>query len=83
MDHHGCLGNGPPLHRLVYKYFYEVHGVYYTETFAPVARMDSIRIVLAIVASKHWEVHHMNVKNYFSRGEIQEGMYMKKHEGLI
>ena len=38
----------------------------YTETFPPVAKMDSIRLVLAIVASKGWQVHHMDVKgNYY------------------
>ena len=34
--------------------------------------MDSIRLVLAIVASKRWEVHHMDVKSEFIHGEIQE-----------
>ena len=50
----------------------------YTETFASVAKMDSIRIVLAIVASKRWEVHHMDVKSEFIHGEIQEDIYMKQ-----
>ena len=51
--------------RLVAKGFSQVQGVDYHETFAPVAKMDSIRLVLAIVASKHWEVHHMDVKYSF------------------
>ena len=42
------------------------------ETFAPVAKMDSIRLVLAISASKHWEVHHMDVKSGFIHGYIHE-----------
>ena len=37
-------------------------GVDYTDTFAPVPKMDSIRLVLAIVARKCWEVHHMDQK---------------------
>ena len=44
---------------LVAKFFSHVQGVDYHETFAPVAKMDSIRLVLAISASKHWEVQHM------------------------
>ena len=48
----------------------------YTETFAPVANMDSIRLVLAIATSKHWEVHHMDVKSEFIHGEIQEDIYI-------
>ena len=51
----------------------------YTDTFSPVAKMDSIRLVLAIVASKRWEVHHMDVKSAFIHGEIKEEIYMKKH----
>ena len=55
---------------LVEKGFSQVQGVDYHETFAPVAKMDSICLVLAISASKHWEVHHMEI-------------YMKHPEGYI
>ena len=48
----------------------------YIEKFSPVAKMDSIRLVLAIVASKCWEVHHMDVKSYFLHGEIHEDIYI-------
>ena len=55
----------------------------YHETFAPVAKMDSIHLVLAIYASKHWEVHHMDVKSAFIHGDIHEEIYMKQLEGYI
>ena len=55
----------------------------YHETFALVAKMDSIRLVLAISASKHWEVHHMDVKSAFIHGDIHDEIYMKQHEGYI
>ena len=55
----------------------------YHETFAPVAKMDSICLVLAISASKHWEVHHMDVKLAFLHGDIHEEIYMKQHKGYI
>ena len=48
--------------RLFSNGFYQFQGIDYNETFAPVAKMDSIRIVLAIPASKQWEVHNMDVK---------------------
>ena len=63
---------------LVAKGYSQFHGVVYTETFAPVAKMDSIRLVLAIVASKGWQVHHMDVKSAFLHGEILEEIYMKR-----
>ena len=62
--------------RLVSKFFSQVQGVEYTETFVPIAKMDSIRLVLAIVASKRWEVHHMDVNSAFIHGEIHEEIYM-------
>ena len=46
------------------------------ETFALVAKMDFIKLVLTIVASKCWEVHHMDVKSAFIHGEIQEEIYI-------
>ena len=66
---------------MVSKGFSQVQGVDYHETFASVAKMDSIRLVLAISASKHWEVHHMDVKSTFMHGYIHEVIYMKQLEG--
>ena len=53
------------------KGFSQVQVIYYNETFAPVAKMDSIRLVLVIAASKQWEVHHMDVKSAFIHGDIK------------
>ena len=52
------------------KRYSQVHGVDYIETFAPVAKMDSIRLVLGLAASKCWEAHHMDVKSALLHGEI-------------
>ena len=68
---------------LVEIFFSQVHGVDYHETFASVAKMDSIRLVLAISASKHWEGHHMDVKSAFLNGDLHEEIYMKQPEGYI
>ena len=57
--------------QILAKGFSQVQGVDYHETFAPMEKMDSIRLVLAIAASKHWEVHQMDVKSYFIHGELQ------------
>ena len=61
---------------LVSKGFSQFQEVEYTDTFAPVAKMDSIRLVLAIATSKRWEVYHMDVKISFLHGEIHEYTYM-------
>ena len=68
---------------LVAKGYSQVQGLDYHETFAPVSKMDSIRLVLAISASKHWEVHHMDVESAFMHGDIHEDIYMNHPEGYI
>ena len=57
--------------RLVSKSYSQFQGVDYSEKFSPVAMMDSIMLVLAIVVSKHWEVHHMDVKSAFLHGDAE------------
>ena len=48
-----------------------------------VAKMDSIKLVLAIVASKRWEVYQMHVKSEFTHGKLEEDIYMQQTEGFI
>ena len=66
---------------MVEKVFSQVQGVDYHETFEPVAKMDSIRLVLAISAYKHWEVHHMDVKSEFLHGYIHQEIYINQNKG--
>ena len=68
--------------RLVAKGYSQVHGIDYNETFAPVAKMDSIRLALAIATSKQWEVHYMDVKCAFLNGYITEDIYMHQPQGF-
>eukprot|EP00253_Pinus_taeda_P006645 PITA_06645 len=69
--------------RLVAKGFQQVHGIDYDETFAPVAKMDSIRLTLAIAVAQWWEVHQMDVKNAFLHGDLFEEIYMEQPHGFI
>jgi hypothetical protein len=66
--------------RLVAKGFSQVEGIEYTETFAPVAKMNSIHLV---VASYQWEVHQMDVKYAFLQGDLHEEIYMEQPPGFI
>ena len=67
--------------RLVVKGYAQRYGIDFTDVFAPVARMEKIRVLLALAAFFGWEVHHLDVKSAFLNGEISEEIYVKQPEG--
>ena len=62
--------------------FTQEYGVDYEETFALVARLSSVRALLAVAASQHWSLCHMDVKNAFLNGDLSEEVYMQPPPGL-
>eukprot|EP00253_Pinus_taeda_P018930 PITA_18930 len=68
--------------RLVAKCFSQVECINYTETFSHVTKMNSIRLVLSLVASFKWEVHQMDVKFAFLHGDLHEEIYMEQPPGF-
>jgi hypothetical protein len=69
--------------RLVVRGFSQVRGVDYEETFAPVAKMNSVRAILTVAAMLNWEIHQMDVKTAFLNGNLTEKIYMRQPEGFI
>ncbi|KAD4586033.1 hypothetical protein E3N88_23634 [Mikania micrantha] len=68
--------------RLVIKGFRQKEGVDYFDTYSPVTRITSIRLVLAIAALRNLEVHQMDVKTAFLNGDLEEEIYMEQPEGF-
>ena len=62
--------------RLVAKGFTQEYGIDYEETFALVARISSIRALLAVAVASKWDIFQMDVKNAFLNGNLSEEGYM-------
>jgi hypothetical protein len=69
--------------RLVTKGYVQRQGIDYDEVFAPVARLESVRLLLALAASEGWPVHHMDVKSAFLNGELREEVYVAQPPGFV
>eukprot|EP00253_Pinus_taeda_P013564 PITA_13564 len=68
--------------RFVARGFSQIEGIDYEETFAPVARYSSIRMILALSAQMRWHIHQMDVKTAFLNGVIEEEVYIEQPEGF-
>lgn len=68
--------------RLVAKGFSQGEGIDYEETFAPITKMSTIRLVIAMAAQRGWKVHQMDVKSAFLNGELEEEIYMTQPPGF-
>jgi hypothetical protein len=68
--------------RLFYKCYAQIEGLDFDETFALVARLESIRIFLAYVCHKRFKVSQMDVKSIFLNGDLNEEVYMEQPKGF-
>ena len=68
--------------RLVVRGFTQSYGVDYQETFAPVAKLNTIRILLSLTANLDWPLHQLDIKNAFLNGDLEEEVCIKIPLGL-
>jgi hypothetical protein len=69
--------------RLVAKGYAQREGVDFEEVFAPVARIETVRLLIALAAQRGWNVHHMDVKSAFLNGELMEEVYVQQPPGFV
>jgi hypothetical protein len=69
--------------RLVVKGYSQRQGVDYDEIFAPVVRLEAMRMLLALAAHQDWEVHHMDVKSAFLNGDLVEEVFVLHPPGFV
>jgi hypothetical protein len=69
--------------RLVARGFMQQEGIDFDEVFAPVARMESVCLLLTLAAQEGWQVHHMDVKSTFLNGDFKEEVYVRQLTGFV
>jgi hypothetical protein len=68
--------------RLVARGFLQREGIDFDDAFASVARMESVRLLLALAAQEGWCVHYKDVKSAFLNGDLKEEVYMHQPPGF-
>jgi len=69
--------------RLVVKGYAQLFGIDYSDTFAPVVKLDTIKLLLALAAQNNWKVFQLNVKSAFLNGFLQEEIFIEQPEGFV
>jgi hypothetical protein len=69
--------------RLVVKGYAQHPGIDYSETFAPVARLDTVRTIIALAAQKGWNLYQLDMKSAFLNGELKEEVYVQQPQGFV
>ena len=64
------------------KDFTQTYGIDYQETFDPVAKINSIRVLLSLAKNSNWLLHQLDVKNAFLNGDLEEEVFMSPLPGF-
>ena len=62
---------------------YQTYGIDYAETFSPIAKISSVRILISLTANFGWLIFQLDVKNVFLNGDLKEEVYIEQPLGFV
>ncbi|RVW98087.1 ATP synthase subunit beta, chloroplastic [Vitis vinifera] len=69
--------------RLIARGYAQTYGVDYSNTFSPIAKLNSVRLFISIAASQQWMIHQLDIKNAFLHGDLEKEVYMEQPPGFV
>jgi len=63
--------------KLVAQGYTQTYGIDYEETFTPIAKINSIKVLLSLAVNLDWELYQMDIKNAFLNGNLEEEVFMR------
>ena len=69
--------------RLVAKGYTQIYGSDYYDTFSPIAKMASIRLLFSMAAMRSWPLYQLDIKNEFLYGNLADEVYLEQPPGFV